>query len=63
MFIRRQLSMIERMAATFGPAWALPTWIQFLLPTAIVFHHRIFGRSQEFELAVRQPLKHRLGVA
>jgi hypothetical protein len=33
--IRRQVSMIERIAATFGPACGLPTWIQFFRPTAI----------------------------
>ena len=27
---RRQVSMMERIAATFGPACGLPTWIQFL---------------------------------
>ena len=31
----RQLSTMERIAATFGSAWALPTWIQFFLPTAM----------------------------
>jgi hypothetical protein len=29
------VSITERIAATFGPAWALPTWIQFFLPTAM----------------------------
>ena len=29
-FSRRQLSTMDRMAATFGPACWLPTWIQFL---------------------------------
>src|SRR5215469_5429521 len=33
--IRRQVSMIERIAAIFGPACGSPTWIQFLRPTAI----------------------------
>src|ERR1700751_3813003 len=33
--IRRQVSKIERIAATLGPAGGLPTWIQFLRPTAI----------------------------
>ena len=28
-FSRRQLSTMDRMAATFGPACRLPTWIQF----------------------------------
>jgi hypothetical protein len=27
---RRQLSTIEKIAATFGPAFSLPIWIQFL---------------------------------
>src|SRR5665213_1091640 len=33
-FIRRQLSMTDRMAATFGPACSLPRWIQFFRPRA-----------------------------
>ena len=33
-FIRRQLSTTERIAATFPPACALPTWSQFLRPKA-----------------------------
>src|SRR5687767_12132502 len=32
-FRRRQVSTTERMAATFGPACSLPTWIQFLRPS------------------------------
>jgi hypothetical protein len=34
--IRRQVSTIEKIAATFGPACGLPRWIQFLGPTAMV---------------------------
>src|SRR5260370_10901530 len=34
MFIRRQVSTTERMAATLGPACSLPMWIQFLRPSA-----------------------------
>jgi hypothetical protein len=33
---RRQLSSTERIAATFGPACSLPTWIQFFRLCAIV---------------------------
>jgi len=33
-FSRRQLSTMERMAATLGPACRLPTWIQFFRPRA-----------------------------
>src|SRR3954447_603516 len=29
---RRQLSTIDRIEATFGPAWGLPKWIQFFRP-------------------------------
>ena len=32
---RRQLSMTERMAATFGPAYSLPAWIQFFRPSVM----------------------------
>ena len=32
--MRRQLSTMDRMAATFGPACGLPTWIQFFRPRA-----------------------------
>ena len=33
-FSRRQLSTMDRIAATFGPACWLPTWIQFFRPKA-----------------------------
>src|ERR1017187_7069637 len=33
-FSRRQVSTMDRMAATFGPACWLPTWIQFFRPRA-----------------------------
>jgi len=31
---RRQLSVIDKIAATRGPAVGLPMWIQFFLPIA-----------------------------
>jgi len=33
MFSRRQVSNTDRIAATFGAASWLPTWIQFFLPS------------------------------
>jgi hypothetical protein len=44
----RQLSTTERIAATFGPACALPTWIQFLRPIEMgrmEFSARLFDSS------------------
>jgi hypothetical protein len=35
-FKRRQLSTMDRTAATFGPAFGLPTWIQFFRQKMIV---------------------------
>src|SRR5690242_18301171 len=45
---RRQDSTMERIAATFGPAWALPTCSQFLRPKAtgrIEFSARLLDSS------------------
>ena len=33
--IRRQVSITDMMAVTFGPACGLPIWIQFFLPKTI----------------------------
>src|SRR5437667_409152 len=45
---RRQDSTTERIAATFGPDWALPTCSQFFLPSAtgrIEFSARLLDSS------------------
>jgi hypothetical protein len=47
-FRRRQVSTIEIMAATLGPASLLPRWIQFFLPRAtgrIAFSARLLESS------------------
>ena len=44
-FSRRQLSTMDRMAATFGPACWLPMWIQFFR-LWIVIHNRNYVQSQ-----------------
>ena len=54
MFLRRQVSTTERMAATLGPACWLPMWIQFFA-TERHRAHGIFGEIvAEFEFRVFQ---------
>ena len=47
-FLRRQLSMTEKIAATLGPACGLPMCIQFFLPIAmgrVEFSARLLDNS------------------
>jgi hypothetical protein len=59
-FIRRQLSTTDRIAAIFGPACALPIWIQFRRPRAtgrIEFSARLLLNSSSGYSRNRGPRK------
>ena len=63
--IRRQLSTTDKMAATFGPACRLPTWIQFFRPSAtgrIEFSARLLLSSSSGCSRKRVSRGHRVSV-
>jgi len=55
----------KKIAATFGPAWALPMWIQFFLPIAmgrIEFSARLLDNSSSGYSRNRVSLFHSASV-